>query len=95
MDYDKMQQLFLICHNHREIISLGTIPYSAEGQITHHSADITTLWTAFSRFSYDHAKCGCIMMAETQFYELEWIGYKKKDNAYGIPYKGPENVFDL
>ena len=88
-------KLYLICHGHKEIITMGDVPNSVDELLTHHAADAATLWAALSRFVHDHAKCGCSMMAEVDFYNHDWTGYRKKDNAYGIPFKGPENVFDL
>jgi hypothetical protein len=91
--------LHLICNKHKEIIFLGNLPVTADELITLHSCgrdiDAFVLWTAFSRFMFNHSKCDCLLMAEPTFYDQDWSGYRVKDNEYGLPFNGPENVFDL
>lgn len=82
-------KIYVICHVHKEVLCLGD---TFDTGIRHHAVDSSVSWSAFGSFAVTHCHCQCVLVAEREYYDMELIGYRRKDNAYGIPFKGPEEL---
>jgi hypothetical protein len=89
---ESLMKVYVVCSVHKEVICLGEEGSAPEEPITHFFANTTTIWAGLSRFMFVHRGCSCNIMSENLFWDMDLIGFRRKDNAYGIPFKGPENL---
>ncbi len=87
-------KLFLVCERHKKVLGVGVVLDEPVPELRHAHAGLDRLHRAISKFLVEHSDCMCVFMNDVQFFNEDKVGYRRMDNDFGLPFKGP-NVFTL
>ncbi|WP_339909987.1 hypothetical protein, partial [Symmachiella dynata] len=87
---EKFMEVYFVCKSHKQVISVGDADLAHKLVFHHNWASSSAILEAITRFIREHVECDAGWMSEKSLYDMELFGYRRVDNQYGIPFKGPD-----
>ena len=84
-----------MCEIHKKVLGIGVILRDPVIRLRHPYANTSRQNRAIAKFLLEHSSCQCVILNDKDFWMENRAGYQRMDNAYGLPFKGPDVFTEL